>query len=195
MMDVMEPLMPTEEEILARVSLDANPENPVARLREMQLLTAFARALKAEFAVETGSFTGSFAQALALQCPTTFSIDIYSHPPTRARGPGIFLRDPELWNSIHFIWGDGVDKLPHLMQFRPPDRPWVFFHDSDHSYAHVLRELNTAKELSVSGVGCHDIIHNKADGCEAAFDEFVKMNRWVPLKDGNIAFACPEGAF
>ena len=184
--------MPTEDEIRARVHLDSNPDTPVARVAEMQGLCAFVRKLEARHAIETGSFTGSFAQAMVLAGAQVFSIDNYQHPPTRQRGPGIFIKTQELWDQVMFIHGDGCRKLPGVRALIPLGSRWVFFHDSDHSYPHVLKELRLAVELGAVGVACHDLEHSVDLGTKAAWDYFLEESGWQGVTAGNIGFATPR---
>jgi hypothetical protein len=194
--DVLEPLT---DEMRAgpgmSLAMERVEPRPVMYAEDLRVLAAFARQLMPNgngMAVETGSYTGSSAVTLlrAGGVPTVFSIDDYSYEFTRNRGPGCGIRSPEDHGRILWLHGKGTDVLSAIWaQMMPLERPWIFFHDSDHGYENVLAELRLAAKLGASGIACHDVRDWPEEGTDRAWREWVAESGWESYVHSNIGIA------
>lgn len=146
------------------------PDHPITCYLEPTdalLLMALARHAQVKTYVETGSFSGTSARNMIQVVPEVWSIDNGTLDGTKIPGFGI---EPEVHPKIHFVYGTGHAKMPYI----PVRDPWMFLHDSDHGYPNVMLELETAWSMKATAFACHDIYHCKNEGCEAAWDDFIR---------------------
>lgn len=138
-----------------------DPNGYVIFPQELRALTGLARMSGATRVVESGSYSGSSAGAVAMVCDDVWSIDtndLFFDPGFAAyygnpRGPG-FRLPLETRHRVNFVWGIAKDKLRNLVSSR---RPTMFFHDSDHSAANIQAELTAAFESGAVAIAAHDL--------------------------------------
>lgn len=148
------------------------PDHPIPCYMEPTdsgLLMALARQAKVKTYIETGSYSGTSARNMIQVCNDVWSIDNGTLDPSRIPG---FSIEPEVHPRIHFVYGTGYLKLPWI----PVQHPWMFLHDSDHGYPNVMAELDMAWSLNATAFACHDLFHCKNEGCEAAWDDFIRKH-------------------
>jgi hypothetical protein len=157
------------------------PDRGVVEIEELALLSGFARYVKADHVIETGSYSGSSAGIFDEVCDDVWSIDTgayFHHGEFRAFygekaiAAGFHLSDP-IRHRINFLYGIGHLKIPRI-------RKWcsgviLFYHDSDHSYENVIAELNAGRNIGARAVAVHDVVYDQA--CRAAWEDWVTANK------------------
>lgn len=183
---VLENLIAEMQDMPALCRQLERPEpRPVIYLEDLRILHSTVRTLRMKYAVETGSYTGMSAQAMAVAGARVWSIDDYSYEFTQARGGGCGIQNRELHRSILWLIGRGLEVLPAVARVLH-GAPWMFLHDSDHSYNNALAELNLAKDLGAAVVCCHDIRDWPEDGTDRAFADFVAAAGWPHFTRCNL---------
>lgn len=124
------------------------------------LIYLICRLLRPRVVVETGVSDG-FSSSFVLKAlqenehGKLYSIDFPNQPGHENKNKTGWLIPPKLRSCWELIIGDSKQKLPALLErFETVD---IFFHDSDHSYNHVLFELDTVWEKA--GLVLVDDIH------------------------------------
>lgn len=127
------------------------------------LLYLICKLLRPEIVVETGVANG-FSSTLILkalmenQKGKLYSIDFPNQPGHEINNKIGWLIPDDLRSRWGLIIGDSKQELPALIE--KLGRIDVFFHDSDHSYEHILFELNTAWDaIAEGGVALADDVH------------------------------------
>ena len=136
-------------------------------LANVDLFYVLLRVLKPEIVIETGVAMGStsslhLAAIHANRCGRLISVDL---PPETGRGGMTYDIDPKARAILvpekykdgwEFITGDATTELPKL------PRCDHFFHDSDHSYAHMVFEYAWATKAGAKVIVSDDVSQNEA---------------------------------
>lgn len=113
---------------------------------ELRLLYAAVKILKPDVIAETGVGPGTTSTAILMASrekgSKLLSFDLGQRYGQAESKPVGFVVPDELRDRWNLIIGDSKETLPEsLSKFGPID---MFFHDSEHTYDHVLFELETA---------------------------------------------------
>lgn len=194
---VTEALIPEMQGMPALSLVEAKPDpRPVMYLEDMRVMYACIRTFEMEHAIETGSYTGMSAQAMAAAGAQVWSIDDYSYEFTASRGGGCGIKDRQVHGSIMWILGKGLDMLPTVVKQLPcKPRHWLFLHDSDHSYTNALAELRKAEQLGAGVILCHDVRDWPEDGTDKAFQDFLLGAGWYGRIHCNLGVAWPPYSY
>ncbi len=136
-------------------------------MANVDLFYVLIRVLKPETVIETGVAMGSttslhLAAIHANKCGRLISVDL---PPEAGRGGMTYDLDPKARaimvpdkykDGWEFITGDATAELPKLQ------RCDHFFHDSDHSYAHMVFEYAWATKAGAKVIVSDDVSQNEA---------------------------------
>jgi len=136
-------------------------------LANVDLFYVLIRILKPQIVIETGVATGSstslhLAAIHVNKCGRLISVDL---PPETGRGGMNYDIDPKdraimvpdkFKDGWEFITGDCTKELPKLQHCDH------FFHDSDHSYAHMVFEYAWATKAGAKVIVSDDVSQNEA---------------------------------
>lgn len=131
------------------------------------LLYLICKLLRSEIIVETGVANG-FSSSLILKAlmenkkGKLYSIDFPNQPGHEISNKIGWLIPDDLRSRWELIVGDSKQELPALIE--KLGQVNIFFHDSDHSYEHMLFELNAVWDAIVEGgvILADDVHMNRA---------------------------------
>ena len=138
-------------------------------LTRTPLIYLICRLLRPQVVVETGVSDG-FSSSFILKAlqennqGRLYSIDFPNQPGHENENKTGWLIPFDLRTRWELIIGDSKQKLPALLE--RVEAVDIFFHDSDHSYEHVLFELDTVWD-KLAGIALVDDIH-----MNRAYDHF-----------------------
>lgn len=149
-------------------------------------LYSTVRVLKPEVLVETGIAHGSSSWVILNainknKCGKLFSFDLPNMDTNKdynfdgGEGSTGWIVPKELKGNWEMILGDAKVKLPEFLKNN--QHIDYFFHDSDHSYEHMMFEFETIKPFLKSGgfLSSDDINKN------SSFQDFVSRENWLSI--------------
>lgn len=148
---------------------------PSISFERLQILYCCVRHIKPEMLVETGVAVGSSSYAILIaleknQKGFLNSIDIgYNHTFSDGFQTGKIIPE-NLKQRWHLTIGDSKEKLPELL--KKIVHLDFFYHDSDHSYEHMMFEFKTIFPF----LSNHSYILADDIYFHTAFDDFTKGN-------------------